>query len=95
MVKHMKQQGMSTTQVANELGRDRKTIRKWLQEEGPRNYERKREPSILEPYKAYVLSRLGEGCVNAVVFHDEIKAKGYGGQIRLLRAFMEPFRQRY
>lgn len=93
VLKHMKQQGMSTTQIANELGRDRKTIRKWLQEEGPKNYERrKHEPSILEPYKAYVLSRMGEGCLNAVVLHDEIKAKGYSGQIRLLRAFMEPHR---
>ncbi len=33
-----------------------------------------------------------EGCLNAAVLFDEIKAKGYMGQIRLLRSFMEPLR---
>ncbi|WP_199624867.1 IS21 family transposase, partial [Paenibacillus alkalitolerans] len=93
VLQHMKRQGMSTTQIAEELGRDRKTISKWLKEDGPKAYERqKRQPSILEPFKAYILSRMEEGCLNAVVLYDEIKAKGYNGQIRLVRSFMEPHR---
>ncbi|WP_408008360.1 helix-turn-helix domain-containing protein [Pseudalkalibacillus sp. A8] len=36
MIKQMKQNGMTITQIAEELGRDRKTIRKWLNEKEPR-----------------------------------------------------------
>lgn len=67
VLKHMKQQGMSTARIAEELGRDLKTISKWLKADGPQSYERrKRRPSILEPFKAYIL-RMEEGCLNAVV----------------------------
>jgi IS30 family transposase len=40
MIKEMQQKGMSVTRIAEELGRDRKTIRKWLQEEEVRSYQR-------------------------------------------------------
>ncbi len=51
-----------------------------------------KKPSILDPYKTYIKARMEEGCLNAVVLFDEIKAQGYTGQIRLLRTFMEPLR---
>ncbi|TGV05214.1 IS21 family transposase, partial [Mesorhizobium sp. M00.F.Ca.ET.186.01.1.1] len=40
LIKDMKQRGRSTTQIANELGRDRKTIRKWLKKDKPSKYQR-------------------------------------------------------
>ncbi len=40
LIKDMKQRGMSNTQIANELGRDRKTIRKWLKKDEPLKYQR-------------------------------------------------------
>ncbi len=93
VLQHMKQQGMSISQIAEELGRDRKTIGKWLKEDGPKTYERQKlKPSILEPFKTYILGQMEEGCLNAVVLYDEIKSKGYHGQIRLVRFFMEPHR---
>lgn len=93
VIQHMRQKGMNKTQIAEELGRDRKTIDKWLREEGPKVYQRQApRPSILAPYQDYIQSRMEEGCLNAAVLFDEIKAKGYPGQIRLLRSFMEPLR---
>lgn len=93
VIQHMRQKGMSKTQIADELGRDRKTIGKWLREEGPKTYQRQtHKPSILAPYQDYIRSRMEEGCLNATVLFDEIRAKGYPGQIRLLRSFMEPLR---
>ncbi|MBA4544727.1 MULTISPECIES: helix-turn-helix domain-containing protein [Thermoactinomyces] len=40
MIKQMQQKGMTISQIAKELGRDRKTIRKWLNEEKPSKYQR-------------------------------------------------------
>jgi transposase len=76
MIKEMQQKGMSVTRIAEELGRDRKTIRKWLQEEEVRSYQRSIiKKSLLEPFKSYVKERMEEGCVNAVVLFDEIKTR--------------------
>ena len=50
MIHEMKKRGMSISQIANELGRDRKTIRKWLQQSEPAYYQRHvKRPSKLDP----------------------------------------------
>ncbi|WP_340700996.1 helix-turn-helix domain-containing protein [Brevibacillus borstelensis] len=93
LIKDMRQRGMNITQIADSLGRDRKTIRKWLKKDEPSKYQRSvKKTSILDPFKPYIKARMEEGCFNAVVLFDEIKAQGYPGQIRLLRSFMEPLR---
>jgi len=93
LIKDMRGRGMSITQIADSLGRDRKTVRKWLEKNEPSKYQRSvTKTSILDPYKPYIKERMEEGCLNAVVLFDEIKAHGYPGQIRLLRSFMEPLR---
>lgn len=93
MIKEMHQRGMNITQISNELGRDRKTIRKWLEEEQPGKYSRSvKRPSKLDPFKKYIRERMEEGCLNATVLYDEIKAKGYTGKTTMLRLFMQPIR---
>lgn len=93
MIHEMKQKGMSITQIANELGRDRKTIRKWLDQGIPLKYHRKvSQPVKLEPFKEYIRHRMDEGCLNAVVIFDEVKAKGYTGKMTTLRNYMRPIR---
>jgi transposase len=77
-IKDMRGKGMSITQIADSLGRDRKTIRKWLDKNEPLKYQRSvTKTSILDPYKPYIKARMEEGCLNAVVLFDEIKAHGY------------------
>jgi transposase len=81
MIKEMQQKGMKITQIASELGRDRKTIRKWLQEEETKTYRRTQtQKCLLDPFKTYVKERMEEGCLNAVVIYDEIKTKGYAAR---------------
>lgn len=93
MIKEMHQRGMNITQISNELGRDRKTIRKWLEEGMPGTYHRTaKKQSKLEPFKDYIRQRMEEGCLNATVLYDEIKAKGYSGKTTILRIFMQPIR---
>ncbi|TRY21453.1 helix-turn-helix domain-containing protein [Brevibacillus sp. LEMMJ03] len=40
LIKDMRQRGMNITQIADSLGRDRKTIRKWLKKDEPSKYQR-------------------------------------------------------
>lgn len=89
----MKQGGMSITQIAEELGRDRKTIRKCLNEGPPADYKRTVvKPRKLDPFKDYVRQRMDEGCFNANVLLDKIRAMGYNGGATMLRVFMKPLR---
>jgi transposase len=84
---------MYITQIAEELGRDRKTIRKWLEQSEPKSYQRTViKPCKLDPFKDYIRSRMEEGCINAAVIFEEIKAKGYTGGTTQLREFMKPLR---
>jgi len=93
MIHEMRRRGMSITQIAEELGRDRKTIRKWLEKREPEKYiRRERPPSKLDPFKEYVQQRMEEGCVNARVILEEIRARGYTGGMTMLRLFMQPLR---
>ncbi|WP_148277889.1 helix-turn-helix domain-containing protein, partial [Paenibacillus popilliae] len=41
-MKDRRERGMSMTQIADELGRDRKTIRKWLQADEPGVYPKRK-----------------------------------------------------
>ncbi|WP_156922472.1 IS21 family transposase [Cohnella thermotolerans] len=92
-MKDMKQRGMNITQIAEELGRDRKTVRKWLEQDQPGGYpERKPIEGKLDGYKDYIRNRMSEGCLNARVILDEIKERGYTGSITILRLFMQPLR---
>lgn len=92
VIKDMKPRGMSIMTIAEELGRDRKTISRWLKQEYPETYQSTVEkPSMLESYKYYVVRRMKEGCVNAVVILDDIRSAGYKGGITILRD-MKPFR---
>ncbi len=94
MIKEMQQKGMNISQIASELRRDRKTIRSWLNETETKAYQFQLtlKPCLLEPFKDYVKRRMEEGCLNAVVLFDEIKAQGYGGKKTMLRYFMNPLR---
>jgi transposase len=93
MIKDMQQKGMYISHIARELGRDPKTIRKWLEEETPRTYQRtSTKPTKIEPFKEYIKKRMEDGCLNAIVIYDEIKAQGYTGSVTTLRYFMRPLR---
>src|SRR5712691_8836463 len=68
--------GWSISAIARHTGRDRKTVRAWLG--GERDRERRRKPSPLEPYRAYVAQRLGEDPhLEASVLLRELRSLGF------------------
>ncbi len=91
-IKQMYENGVAISEIARRTGRDRKTIRKWIQSDGPPKKVQRRRPSKLDEYKEYIISRMQEGVLNATVIYDEIKNKGYKGKITILMDFMQPYR---
>ncbi|HIC96492.1 TPA: IS21 family transposase, partial [Candidatus Bipolaricaulota bacterium] len=87
-------QGLSISEIARRTGRDRKTIRKYLQQpwRPPQRKPAKRK-SKLDPFKDYLLKRWDEGVTNAVKLLDEIKNQGYQGGYTILKDFLHPLRQ--
>lgn len=93
VIHDLRKRGLNISQIAEELGRDRKTVRKWLEKEIPESYERTlKGPLKLDPFKEYTLNRMQEGCTNAIVILEEIQEQGYTGGATTLRNFMRPYR---
>ena len=83
--------GKSISEIARLSGRDRKTIRRLLRENGPRPRTPRELSSKLDRTASTCL--LGEDPVsNAEVLFDEIRAMGYVGGRTILKEFLHPFR---
>lgn len=79
------QQGMSQSQIARELGLDRKTVRKYLKQP-PRSYpKRARRPCKTDDYVAYLRERWEQGVHNGAKLLVEIRQRGYQGGASRLR----------
>lgn len=87
--------GKSVSQIAREVGRDRKTIRRLLQVGGPVARKPRQVSSKLDPFQRYLVARVLEEdpVTNAEVLYDEIRAQGYQGGKTILREFLHPFRE--
>jgi transposase len=67
--------GWSVSAIARHTGRDRKTVRKYLQ--GPRA-TREPAPSCLEPFRDYLVARFADDAhVDATVLHREVCGLGF------------------
>lgn len=92
-IKDLQRQGLNIKQIALVTGRDPKTVRKYLaQKEPPKYTERPPVASKLDPFKPYIRMRMDQGMTNGVKMLTEIRKKGYGGGISILKDFMRPFR---
>jgi len=80
--------------VADRLGIDRRTVRKYLNApECPQPKPRGGRPSILDPYRDYILARWAEGCRNAAQLYREIVERGYPGSRTIVKDFVATLRR--
>jgi transposase len=93
-VKVQHEQGCSQSEIAQQLGLDRKTVRKVLASETPPVYKKRvGTGSKLDPYREFLRIRVTkEGVTNVVKLKREIVAQGYQGGISILRDFIRPLR---
>src|SRR5690606_13706328 len=58
------------------------------------NGSRGRRPSILDPYRDYILARWAEGCHTAAELYREIVRQGYPGSRTIVKDFVATLRRR-
>jgi transposase len=93
MIRELARQGLSITDIAQRLGCDRKTVRKYLvYPDQPRYTARPPRPSKLDPFKPYVQQRLETGVFNCEVLYRELCGRGYDGKKTILRDYVQPRR---
>ena len=72
----LQRRGWSVSAIARHTGRDRKTVRAWLR--GERDREGRRQPSVLEPFRGYIVQRLGDDPhLDATVLLRELRGLGF------------------
>jgi transposase len=82
----LRQQGWSLSAIADHIGLDRNTVRKYVTAPAfPERQPRAAQPSLLDPFKPAILERWNGGCHTGTVILREMQARGYrGGQTTLL-----------
>jgi len=92
-VRELKQKGLSIRAIGRQTGYNFRTVKKYLEAtESPRYQPRIPRKTKLDPFKAYIRQRMGDGLLNSAVLLDEIRTQGYQGGYSQLRAFVHVHR---
>lgn len=82
----LRARGMSKRTIAQQVGLDVRTVRRWLAAGGfPERKERPPVASKLDPYLPYLDRRIHDGCWNAAQLWREIRSEGYAGGLTLVK----------
>ena len=93
MIKSMKEQGMSISEIARRTGVSRKTVRKYIAMEKPLKYSREGRQSVIAPYTDYVRGRIDKHNLSAVRIYEEIREKGYPGSYTTVKRLCRVIRK--
>ncbi len=84
-VKVLHRQGRNILQIAKTLAISRQTVRRYIASEHfPEMSQKPRQPSMLDPYVAYLQERWDAGCRTNKALYAELQAQGYRGSVRPL-----------
>lgn len=89
----LQQHGLKTAEIAHRVGMGERTVRDWLSRDGyPEPKHRRRRPSLIDPYQAYVQQQWREGLMTGPRLYQELKARGYQGSERAMYRYLETLR---
>lgn len=92
-VRRLYAEGYSVRAIAQQLGKSRHTIKKYvLADAFPEPKRRQRGPGQLAPFRAYLEQRWHEGGHNATQLWRELQAQGFGGACSAVRQLLAPWR---
>jgi len=87
------EQGWTMKAIATHMGHHHRTIKKYLQAATfPERPPRRRPPSILDPYKAYLRERWHAGCRSAKELYHEMQTQGFAGKYSIVAAYISRLR---
>ena len=87
------QAGASQVAISEQVGLDRKTIRRYLRADGfPERAPAAVRSTILAPYEGYLRTRWAAGCHNAHQLWQEIRSRGFPGAAAIVRRHVAPWR---
>ncbi len=92
-IKALRAAGASISAIARRMGMQRETVRHFLRADEYPEARPPRKPSRVEPFAEYLKERWLAGCYNAMQLYREIKARGYGGHVKVLQAYLEAWRK--
>ena len=92
VIKALAKRGVYHKDIAAELGVHPKTVSRALKRDAAPPRTRQARGSKLDPFHTAIDALLAEGVWNAVVIFRELQAKGYSGQLTLLRDYIRPKR---
>jgi transposase len=88
-VRQMHQQGQSIRHIAQSLGMNRETVRRYLREEECPDWQPGRERFVrLHGFRALLDQRLREGCRSAAELHRELMSQGHAVSYHAVRRFV-------
>lgn len=88
MIKHMHKAGVPKARIARELGLNRRTVDRAINEDEPPKHKRQSSGSILDPYKDYIKQRLDKYDLTGTRILREIKERGYSGSYTILKDYV-------
>lgn len=96
-IRKHRDKGESISHIARRMGRDRKTVRKYLQSETkqPVYGPRAPRPQKIDPFRQYIQMRMAQQPkITALQLLDEIRQRGYQGGRTLVTSFVAQLRPR-
>jgi transposase len=85
--------GLSRAAIAVRVGVSKRTVSRFLAAGAfPERKPRRRGPSILDPYKPYLVQRWAAGCHNATHLWRDLCAQGYAGSYALVYDYVVQLR---
>lgn len=89
MIRQLKNQGLTISEISRKLNLDRKTVRSALNTDSAPKYERTPVPSILDPFKNYIDTRLDQYNLTAAKVLNELMGQGYAGGYGILNKYVQ------
>jgi transposase len=83
-------------EIARDTGISRNTLRRYLRDDGAKRYKpRPRRPAKLDPFRPYVVERLGVAAparIPAIALLRELRERGYSGGYTMLKVYAASLR---
>jgi transposase len=89
-------QGAGFRQIARHLGWTHQTVSRYAHAATWQEMlvGQKARPSLVDPFKPYLIQRINEGCLSAATLHREIRAQSFAGSYAIIRKFVEHYRSK-